>query len=228
MAALSIIIPTLNAADHLRGSLPPLAAFAAIDLVHEVILADGGSSDATAAIAAAAGAALVTVAPGRGGQMAAGAAMATGDWLLFLHADTRLEPGWHAAARAFIQAPENSRRAGYFRFQLDDDRWRARLLAWIVAQRARFLGLPYGDQGLLIARDRYREIGGFKPMALMEDVDIVRRIGARDLAPLPATAVTSAERYRREGFIRRPLRNLLCLSLHFLGAPPAMIARIYG
>ena len=142
--------------------------------------------------------------------------------------DTRLEPGWHVAARAFIQAPENSRRAGYFRFQLDDERWRARLLAWIVAQRGRFLGLPYGDQGLLIARDRYREIGGFKPMALMEDVDIVRRIGARDLAPLPATAVNSAERYRREGFIRRPLRNLLCLSLHFLGAPPAMIARIYG
>jgi len=228
MAALSIIIPTLNAAGHLRGSLPPLAAFAGIDLVHEVILADGGSSDATAAIGAAAGATLVVAATGRGGQLAAGASAATGDWLLFLHADTRLDAGWHAAVRDFIAAPANRRRAGYFRFQLDDDHWRARLLARIVALRSRVPGLPYGDQGLLIARDRYREIGGFKPLGLMEDVDIVRRIGRRNLVALPATAITSAERYHRDGYIRRPLRNLLCLLLHYLGAPPAMIAKLYA
>jgi len=228
MASLSIIIPTLNAADHLHRSLPPLAAFAGIDCVHEVILADGGSSDTTVAIGAAAGARLVTAAAGRGGQLAAGAAAATGDWLLFLHADTRLEPRWHHAVRQFIEDPANRRRAGYFRFQLDDGRWLARLLARGVTLRARLFGLPYGDQGLLIARDHYRAIGGYKPMPLMEDVDIVRRIGARNLAPLPATAITSADRYRRDGFIRRPLRNLCCLLLYMLGAPPAMIVKLYG
>jgi len=228
MAALSIIIPTLNAAEHLRGCLPPLAAFAGIDLVHETILADGGSSDATAAIAEAAGATLVVAPPGRGGQLAAGAAVATGDWLLFLHADTQLEAGWHAVVRDFIAEPGNRRRAGYFRFQLDDGRWQARLLARIVALRSRLAGLPYGDQGLLIARDQYRAIGGFKPMILMEDVDIARRIGRRNLAALPATAVTSAERYRRDGYVRRPLRNLCCLLLYFAGAPLAMIARLYA
>jgi rSAM/selenodomain-associated transferase 2 len=226
MAALSIIVPTLNAADHLRGSLPPLAVFDAVDLVHEVILADGGSGDDTAAIAA--GALLVTAAAGRGGQLAAGAGAASGAWLLFLHADTRLDAGWPAAVRRFIGDPANLRRAGYFRFQLDDDRWQARLLARIVGWRARLLGLPYGDQGLVIARAYYREIGGFKPLPLMEDVDIVRRIGARNLVALPVAAVTSADRYRRHGYVRRPLRNLCCLAAYFFGVPPALIARFYA
>jgi rSAM/selenodomain-associated transferase 2 len=228
MAALSIIIPTLNAADHLRGSLPPLAAFDAVDLVHEVILADGGSGDDTADIAAAAGASLVTAAAGRGAQLAAGAEAASGRWLLFLHADTRLDAGWHAAIQHFIADPENQRRAGYFRFQLDDDRWQARLLARIVAWRAGLLGLPYGDQGLVIASAYYREIGGFKPLCLMEDVDLVRRIGARNLVALPVTAVTSADRYRRDGYVRRPLRNLCCLAAYFFGVPVAAIARFYA
>ena len=228
MAALSIIFPTLNAAGYLRGSLPPLAAFDAVDLIHEVIFADGGSNDDTAAIAAAAGASLVTADAGRGGQLAAGARVATGDWLLFLHADTRLDADWHAAVRHFIDDPAHRRRAGYFRFRLDDGRWQARLLARIVAWRSRLLGLPYGDQGLLIARVHYRAIGGFKPMGLMEDVDLVRRIGARNLTPLLAGAVTSADRYRRDGFILRPLRNLCCLALYYLGAPQATIARLYA
>jgi hypothetical protein len=90
------------------------------------------------------------------------------------------------------------------------------------------LGLPYGDQGLLIARSLYDSVGGYAPLPLMEDVDLIRRLGRHRLAPIAANAVSSARRYRREGYLRRPLRNLLCLSLYLAGVPPRRITRLYG
>jgi rSAM/selenodomain-associated transferase 2 len=227
MARITIIIPTLNAAEGLRRSLPPLAEFGALDLICEVILADGGSMDETAEIAEAAGTRFVAAEAGRGPQLAAGAAAARGDWLLFLHADTVLQPGWDAAVRRFIGDIENVRRAGYFRFALDDARVAARRIAWLTNLRSRVLGLPYGDQGLLISREFYDDVGGYAPVPLMEDVDLVCRIGPRRLIMLDAVAVTSAERYRRDGFWLRPLRNQFCLLLWFLGVPPRAILRIY-
>jgi len=227
MARISIIIPTLNAAALLHRSLPPLAEFGALDLIREVIVADGGSIDGTAAIAEAAGVRFVTAEKGRGAQLAAGAEAARGEWLLFLHADTVLPPGWDKAVRDFIGGEDNSRHAGYFRLALDDSRFGARRIAWLANMRARILGLPYGDQGLLISRGFYRQIGGFRPLSLMEDVDLVRRIGRGRLRMLKATAVTSAERYRRGGFWLRPIRNQFCLFLWFLGVPLKSIMRIY-
>lgn len=227
MAKVSIVIPTLNAAEGLRRSLPPLAVFGVLDLIREVVLADGGSADETADIAEAAGAVLVRAEKGRGTQLAAGADAARGDWLLFLHADTVLQPGWEAAVRGFIADPASARRAAYFRFRLDDARFAARRIAWLANLRCRVLGLPYGDQGLLIARGFYGEVGGYAPLPLMEDVDLVRRIGRRRLVMLDAVAVTSAERYRRDGFWLRPLRNQFCLLLWVLGVPPRAIMRIY-
>lgn len=228
MADLSIIIPTLNAGEGLRRSLPPLADFDALNFVHEVIFADGGSTDDTHQIAEAAGAHVVSAARGRGQQLAEAASVANGRWLLFLHADTSLDPRWHEAVWSFMHEVDNSRRAGFFRFKLDDRRKRAKLLERLVALRVLLFGLPYGDQALLISRDFYREIGGFKPLPLMEDVDIVRRIGRRRLVRLPRNAVTSAERYQRDGYIWRPVRNLCCLTLYFLGAPPRLIVKLYG
>ena len=227
MAKLSIIIPTLNAAAALHRSLPPLAEFGALDLIREVIVADGGSTDETAAIAEAAGARFVAAAKGRGTQLATGAEAARGDWLLFLHADTVLQPGWDRAVRDFMGDGGNQDRAGYFRLALDDGRLGARRVQWLANMRARILGLPYGDQGLLISRGFYRKVGGFRPLALMEDVDLVRRIGRGRLRMLKATAVTSAERYRRDGFWLRPVRNQFCLFLWFLGLPLDRIERIY-
>lgn len=227
MARLSIVIPTLDAAAWLRCSLSPLAAFRALDLIREVILADGGSMDETAAVAEAAGARLIRAETGRGSQLAAGAVAARGDWLLFLHADTVLPPGWHDTVRGFIEDPGNARRAAYFRFALDDARFAARRIAWLTNLRCRLVGLPYGDQGLLIARDFYDALGGYAPVPLMEDVDLVRRIGRRRLVMLDRAAVTSAARYRRDGFWLRPLRNQLCLLLWLLGVPPRVISRIY-
>jgi rSAM/selenodomain-associated transferase 2 len=222
--SISAVIPTLNAAGTLSTTLDALCSSA---MVREVIVADGGSSDETLARAGMAGARVVIAPRGRGVQLAAGAAAASGDWLLFLHADCRPEPGWESAVDAFLTAPEAQRRAGYFDLALDDRAPAARRLEHIVAWRCRVLALPYGDQGLLIARTLYEAVGGFAPLPLMEDVDLVRRLGRRRLARIGARCIASARRYRRDGYLYRPLRNLFCLSLYFAGVPPARIVRLY-
>ena len=224
---LSVIIPTLNAAAVLPAAITQFNAAKADGLVADIIVSDGGSHDDSVVLAQTAGALVVAGHPGRGQQLARGAQAASGDWLLFLHADTRLDPGWEAAVTAFIAA-KGENHAAAFAFALDDDAPAARRLERMVAWRGRWLALPYGDQGLLISRKRYDQLGGFRPIPLMEDVDLVRRIGPKRLTILDCRALTSAARYRRDGYLRRSLRNLTCLSLFFAGAPPRLIARLYG
>ncbi|HLJ05585.1 MAG TPA: glycosyl transferase family 2, partial [Acetobacteraceae bacterium] len=118
--------------------------------------------------------------------------------------------------------------AGYCRFVLDSDDPRARRLERVVAWRCQVLALPYGDQGLLIHRDLLRTIGGIGELPLMEDVDLVRRLGRRRLVGLDIAAITSAEKWQRHGWYRRSLRNLLCLTLYFIGIPPRLISRLYA
>ena len=217
---LSIVIPALNAAATLPGAIAAVTAEAA-----EIVLADGGSTDATATLAAALGARVLRVPRGRGAQLAAGIAAARFPWLLLLHADTRPGPGWAASVRAHIAA--GPARAGYFRFALDSTDIRARRLERAVAWRCRVLALPYGDQGLLIHRDLLAAVGGLRPLPLMEDVDLVRRLGRARLVALDAVALTSAARWERDGWSARSGRNLLCLAAWFAGVPPARIARFY-
>lgn len=219
---LTIVVPTLDAARSLLATFDACAAWPGA----ERIVADGGSTDGTPALAEALGARVIAAPRGRGTQLAAGAAAAGGDWLLFLHADTRLAPGWVEAAQAHMRAAPD--RAAHFAFALDDPAPEARRLERMVAWRCRALALPYGDQGLLISRALYDAAGGFRPLPLMEDVDLVRRLGRRRLAALPVAAVTSAARWRSGGWTRRSARNLACLSLWFLGVPPAVIKRLYG
>jgi rSAM/selenodomain-associated transferase 2 len=221
LSLLSAVIPTLNAAARLPGTLAALR-----EGVDEIVICDGGSGDGTMELAAALGARVVTAARGRGRQLAAGVAAARGDWLLLVHADTRLGFGWRAATRRLMAG--GAGRAGYFRFALDSAHPRARRLERLVAWRSRRLGLPYGDQGLLIPRALLEAVGGIRPLALMEDVDLVRRLGARRLAALDAPAFTSAERWEREGWRRRSARNLLCLAMYLCGVPTRLIARVYG
>jgi rSAM/selenodomain-associated transferase 2 len=217
---LSVVIPALNAGTGLADCLLALRG------ADEIVLVDGGSTDDTIAVAQAFGATVVRTPRGRGPQLIAGADAARGDWLLFLHADTRLEKGWReAASRHIADGPDE---AACFRFHLDDDAWQARLIERGVAARVRWLSLPYGDQGLLISRALYESVGGFRALPLMEDVDIVRRIGRRRLRVLEAAATTSAARWRRDGWLRRSSRNILCLSLYLLGVSPERIARLYA
>jgi rSAM/selenodomain-associated transferase 2 len=180
-----------------------------------------------AAAAARLGARVVASARGRGVQLHAGAKAAEGDWLLFLHADTVPGPGFAAAVARFVADPANRARAGYFRLRFDDPAPAARFVARLANWRAHLLGLPYGDQGLLLSRALYESAGGFPPLPIMEDVALARRLGRRRFVALDAMLVTSAERYRRDGYLLRPLRNLVCLALYFLGVPPATIASIY-
>jgi rSAM/selenodomain-associated transferase 2 len=217
---MSVVIPTLNAA----ASLP--ATLAALGQVDEIVVADGGSADATMAIARNAGARVVNAARGRGQQLLAGIEEAAGEWLLLLHADTRLTPGWRIEADTHVS--DNPGKAAYFRFMLDSADPRARRLERLVAWRCRVLALPYGDQGLLIHRDTLRAAGGMRPLPLMEDVDLLRRLGRDRVIGLRAGAVTSAVKWERDGWYRRSCRNFVCLSLWRLGVPPARIARIYG
>ncbi len=216
-----MVIPTLNAARDLPAVIAALRG-----IPHEVIVADGGSTDDTAAVAAGLGACLVTGPRGRGPQLAAGVAAARGDWLLLLHADTRLDPAWAEAAEGHMQSRPDA--AGYFRFALDSGDPRARRLERLVGWRCRVLALPYGDQGLLLPRALLEAAGGIRPLPLMEDVDLVRRLGRRRLVALDSAAVTSAARWERDGWYRRSLRNLCCLTLYAAGVPPRLIARIYS
>lgn len=223
---LSIVIPALNAGAVLARTLDAVAP-SRPEPGREILVVDGGSSDGTAAVARRRGARVIATAPGRGRQLAEGARQARGDWLLFLHADTAPADGWADAVSTYCGDPANRERAATFRFALDDRARAARRLEAIVAWRTRRLGLPYGDQGLLISRPFYDALGGFRPLVLMEDVDLVRRIGRRRLDSLDVAAVTSAVRYRRAGYVRRSGRNLCCLALYFLGVPPRAIARFY-
>lgn len=218
---LSVIIPTLNASRTLSATL------LAVGDIGEIVVVDGGSTDNTVELAKAHGARVVQGAAGRGQQLIAGVAVARSDWLLFLHADTVLEAGWREEVQEFQGNPNNATRAATFRFALDDACAEAKRLERLVAWRVHSIGLPYGDQGLVIHRQFYASLGGYRPWPLMEDVDLVRRVGRRRLTVFGSAARTSAERWRRHGWHLRSLRNLSCLALYLLGIPPQVIRKLY-
>ncbi|WHZ37664.1 TIGR04283 family arsenosugar biosynthesis glycosyltransferase [Sagittula sp. MA-2] len=221
-APITVLMPTLNAAADMPRALASLGEGLTEGLIRELIVSDGGSTDATLDIADAAGATIVTGPASRGGQLRRGAVRARADWLMVLHADTVLGQGW---TRPVAEAIRHGQ-AGYFTLRFDATGLAPRVVAGWANLRARSFGLPYGDQGLLMPKALYDEVGGYPDIPLMEDVALARALKGR-LKPLDVIATTSAERYRRQGWIVRGGRNLSTLTRYLAGADPEALARRY-
>ena len=221
---LSIVIPTLNAAGQLPDCLGVLQK--ELPAKAEIVIADGGSADGTAERARDLGCRVIVAARGRGRQLRAGADAARGEWLLFVHADTWLAPGWAAAVDDFMCHPAPAG-AAVFRLQFRHPAVIFRLIEAGARLRHRLFGLAWGDQGLLIRRDIYEAAGGFPPIPIMEDAALMRSL-ARPPVLLNHAARTSPERYLRDGAMRRVMRNLICLSMFYAGVAPQRIAPFYA
>ena len=224
---IGVVIPAFNSSADINLTLLSLKETNQV-FDADLLVVDGVSIDNTIEIATSYGARIINTSPNRGNQLALGALAVKGDWLLFIHADTQLEEGWIKTVNDFIKNPKNSNNVAYFHLAFNDQKQAARRLEKITEWRCRFLKMPYGDQGLLIKRSLYNSVGGYQPLALMEDVDLIRRLKSHKLIPLPATAITSANRYSQKGYLIRSARNLLCLTLYYLGIPIKLIHRIYG
>ena len=226
---LSVVIPALDEAERIetaiRGAFdPPLDADAS---TLEVIVVDGGSADATAQVAAAAGARVLRSERGRARQLAAGVRASDGDVVLFLHADTRLPAGWRAAVRDALRDEQVV--GGAFRLCFDERSPVFRFIEWGARWRMRLWRFPYGDQALFVRRRALEAIGGIPEVPLMEDLDLVyrlKRVGR--LALLAAPVVTSARRYRAGGPLRTMLRHWVAAAAWTLGVDRRRIAQWAG
>ena len=224
---MSIVVPVLRDTAELAALLPTISSHSADDSV-EVIVVNGDPDDPTLDRLTDRHPRVrwVSSPPGRGRQMNAGAALASGRWLLFLHADARLARGWLGE----IQASDPARDVvgGAFRFALDSPRRIARIIERGVAWRVRWFGLPYGDQAIFARRIVFDEVDGYRPLALMEDVDFVRRLrrhGRLRSSSLPVSV--SARRWERDGWLRRSALNIGLAALYFAGVSPRRLARLY-
>ncbi len=228
---ISVIIPTLNAATTLPGTLESLIPAAVQGLVREVLIVDGGSTDTTLKIADGYGAVTISGGPLRANRLTVGAQLARFPWLLFIDPDCALDPGWEREADHLIgkiEGGDRSPAAAVFRFALDDTGIEPRATECLARWSAALLGLSHAEQGLLIPRTLYAEVGGFKPYPLLEDVDLSRRVGRCRLLTFRTTAVSSANRYREQGYTSRALRYYGCLGLYALHVPMERIASLLG
>ncbi len=222
---IGVVIPTLDEADTLPKLLEDLRRVA---VPLDVVVADGGSSDGTLAAAARAGARTLAAPRGRGSQMNAGARVARGDWLLFLHADTRVPaPARRALLGAVVDEPAFD--VAVFRFAIDLPRAWKRFIELGQSVRQALYGLPYGDQGLLVRRELFVSVGGFPEIPLLEDVALLRALRRRArVRALPAAIVTSGRRYQRDGVLRTWLRHTGVIALYLAGVAPRRLARWAG
>jgi rSAM/selenodomain-associated transferase 2 len=220
LSLISIIIPTLNEEDNIAGCLASTQNASNA----ERIVVDGGSRDRTVEIARACGATVITIPSGRARQMNAGAKVASGDLLIFLHADTRLPERFDSCVRQILARPGIA--AGAFEFCLDMSSAGLRIIERVANWRSRRLQMPYGDQAIFIRSAVFRDIGGFPDMPIMEDFEFIRRLKKRGhIHTAPHPAITSARRWRMLGLWKTTLINELVVVAYYLGLSPARIHR---
>lgn len=229
-AKISIIIPVLNEATTIESTLTRLQHISDI----EVIVVDGGSRDETVELAQrcckifapSSELKVISAAAGRANQMNAGAAIATGDILLFLHADTHLPSEFDSLVRQSLENPRTI--AGAFELSIDSDLRGLRLIERIVNLRSRVFSMPYGDQAIFLKATTFDELGGFPELPIMEDFELMRQLKCQgQITIVPASVLTSGRRWQTLGVVKTTLMNQLMIVGYFLGISPTQLMRWY-
>jgi rSAM/selenodomain-associated transferase 2 len=219
---ISIIIPTLNEAENIKNAIASTQSGTNV----EVIVVDGGSKDHTVAIAQSLSVKVITSSPGRADQMNAGAFAASGDILLFLHADSQLPTGFDVMIRTALQQPKTV--AGAFTLGIDASLWGLRLVEWGIKWRSHLWQLPYGDQAIFLTKEIFQKVGNFPQLPIMEDFELIRRL--RHLGKITivkAKVTTSARRWLQKGIWQTTLLNQIVVIAYLFGVSPKRIRSWY-
>jgi rSAM/selenodomain-associated transferase 2 len=220
---ISIIIPAINEASNIKQTIATTQPSTNI----EVIVVDGGSQDDTVAIAESLGVKVISSSPGRALQMNTGAALASGEILLFLHADTLLPVGFDEMIRAALQQPGVI--AGAFALRINADLASLRLVEKGVYWRSRFLQMPYGDQAIFITKKVFQQVGDFPELPIMEDFELIRRLKRLGkITVLSVAVVTSARRWLQKGVFKTTLINQVVIIAYLLGIKPVQLRTWYS
>ncbi|MEA5619648.1 TIGR04283 family arsenosugar biosynthesis glycosyltransferase [Cronbergia sp. UHCC 0137] len=221
-ARISIIIPTLNEAENIKSAIASTQPSTNI----EIIVVDGGSTDGTVEIVQALGVKLILSPPGRAVQMNTGALAASGEILLFLHADTRLPGGFDVLIRTELAQPQVV--AGAFTLRIDAPNWGLRLVEWGVKWRSLFWQMPYGDQAIFLTRSIFQQIGNFPQMPIMEDFELITRLKKLgNITLVKAVINTSPRRWLKKGIVKTTLINQIVIIAYLFGISPKRIHQWY-
>ena len=218
----TLVIPTYNAQKTINTTLNNVSK-----KFQNIIIVDGYSKDLTKNICKKYNTQFFTSKTNRGMQLKLGGEKAGTNWIFFLHADSILQNDAIDKIAEFISIDKNNYKAAAFKLKFNQKKIYASCLSKIVFFRSKYFKLPYGDQGLIISKTFYNKIGGFKPLPIMEDVEIVKNIGFKNIRILDSYIITDSIRYKTQGWLIRPLINLYCLSLYFLGFNINYINKIY-
>ena len=218
----TVVIPTYNSEKTIENTLNSIYKY-----FNKIIIVDADSKDLTIEISKKYKIKIIKSIKGRGPQLILGAENVDTDWIFFLHSDTTITNNNITNINKFITNSLNNNKAASFKIKFNKNNIWSYLLSNLVNIRSKYLKLPYGDQGLLISRSFYNNIGGYKNIPIMEDIEIIRAIGSRNIKILNSYVITDALRFENQGWLLRPIINIFCLTLYFLGFNINNINKIY-